>query len=97
MTDPQDAIEREVWTTEAEFRRGLGLAFPGRVADRHGRLCIEDGRAGMEIELAVLPPRGIALLELPRLKVSLRHTMGTPEQFKALLARMDLAMHRGGG
>jgi hypothetical protein len=97
MTVPPDAIEREVWATEAEFRHGLGLAFPGCVVERHGRLCIDDGRARMEIELAVLAPQSIALLELPRLKVSLRNTAGTPDQFKAMVARMDLAMHRGGG
>lgn len=97
MSEPPDAIEREVWATEAEFRHGLGLAFPGRVVERNGRLCVDDGDAGMEIVLAALPPRSIALLELPRLKVSLRNTAGTPEQFKAMLARMDLAMHRGGG
>lgn len=97
MTEPQDAIEREVWATESEFRHGLGLAFPGRIVERNGRLCIEDGHAGMEILLAPLSPQRIALLELPRLKVSLRNTAGTPEQFKAMVARMDLAMHRGGG
>lgn len=97
MSEPSDAIEREVWASEAEFRHGLGLAFPGRVFERSGRLLIEDGNTGMEIELAALPPRSIALLQLPRLKVSLRNTAGTPEQFRALVARMDLAMHRGGG
>lgn len=97
MTEAQDVIEREVWATEAEFRHGLGLAFPERVVERNGRLCIDTDHVGMEIILAPLSPQRIALLELPRLKVSLRNTAGTPEQFRALLARLDLAMHRGGG
>jgi len=97
MTEPHVTIEREVWTTPAEFRRALAMAFPGRVADRAGRLCVEDGQAAMEVSLQPLPPHDIALLRMPRLKVSLRGTAGTPDQFKAMVARMDRAMQRGGG
>lgn len=97
MTAVPNTIEREVWATPAEFRRGLAMAFPARVVERDGRLCVDDGQAAMEIALEVMPPRTIALLELPRMKVSLRGTLGTPEMFKALVARMDLAMQRGGG
>jgi hypothetical protein len=51
----------------------------------------------MEIALTELTPRTIALLKLPRMKVSLRGTAGSAEQWTAMLARMDQAMHRGGG
>jgi hypothetical protein len=97
MPDPLETIEREVWTTPEEFRHGLGLAFPGRVTERDGILCVDDGQATMEIALEIMTPRVIALLNLPRMKVSLRMTAGSPEQRTAMLARMDLAMHRGGG
>jgi hypothetical protein len=97
MTEPLETIEREVWATAEEFRRGLSLAFPGRLGVRDGLLCAADDGAAMEIALEVLAPKTIALLNLPRMKVSLRMTAGTPEQRKAMLARMDLAMHRGGG
>jgi hypothetical protein len=97
MTRPPETIEREVWATPAEFRHGLALAFPGQVVECDGLLRVDDRQAAMEIALAVLSPQTIALLELPRMKVRIRMTMGTPETRKAMLARMDLAMHRGGG
>lgn len=97
MTESPETIEREVWATPAEFRRGLALAFPGHVVERNGLLCADDGQAAIEIALEVLPPQTIALLQLPRMKVSIHGTAGTPEQRKAMIARMDLAMQRGGG
>jgi len=97
MTEPPETIVREVWATPAEFRHGLEQAFPGRVRECGGLLCVDDGQAAMEIALETLVPRTIALLAMPRLKVSLRLTAGTPVAKKAMLRRMDLAMHRGGG
>lgn len=97
MTMPLDTIEREIWATPDEFRHGLQLAFPGRVTERGGILCVDAGPAAMAIELEPLPPRTIALLSLARMKVRLRMTAGTPEERRAMLARMDLAMQRGGG
>jgi hypothetical protein len=97
MPEPLETIEREVWATLEEFRHGLDLAFPGRVTDRDEILCVSDGQAAMEIALEIMTPRVIALLNLPRMKVSLRMTAGSAEQRVAMLARMDLAMHRGGG
>jgi hypothetical protein len=67
------------------------------VTDRDEILCVSDGQAAMEIALEIMTPRVIALLNLPRMKVSLRMTAGSAEQRVAMLARMDLAMHRGGG
>jgi hypothetical protein len=97
MTTALDTIEREVWATPAEFRRGLALAFPAGLVERDGLLCVDDGQAAMAIALEVMPPRTIALLHMPRMKVSLRMTAGSAEQRAAMLARMDLAMQRGGG
>lgn len=99
MPVPLETIEREVWATPAEFSHGLNLAFPGGVTEceRDGILCVADGEAAMEIALEILSPRTIALLNLPRMKVSLRMTAGSPEQRIAMLKRMDRAMQRGGG
>ncbi len=94
---PLETIEREVWATPEEFRHGLELAFPGRVSAHDGVLRVDGGKAAMEIALTVMAPRAIALLNLPRLKVSIRMTAGTLEQRAAMLTRMDVAMHRGGG
>lgn len=97
MTKLADTIEREVWTTPAEFRHGLALAFPDSVTETSETLRVAAPQASMEIALEVMAPKRIALLVMPRLKVSIRLTEGSPEQKQALLARMDLAMQRGGG
>jgi hypothetical protein len=67
------------------------------VTERNGILHVDDGQAAMEVALEIITPRVIALLNMPRMKVRLRMTAGSAEQRVALLARMDLAMHRGGG
>jgi hypothetical protein len=92
-----DTLEREISTSAAEFRRGLDLAFPGHVVAGADALCVDDGLAAMEIELVPGVPRTIAALRLPTLHVTIRYTRGTPAQRQAMLARMDLAMQRGGG
>jgi hypothetical protein len=97
MTTQPDTIEREVWATPAEFRRGLELAFPAGIVDDGDVLHASYGKAAMAITLEVLAPRTIALLAMPRLQVTLRRAAGTPADFTAMIARMDLAMHRGGG
>jgi hypothetical protein len=97
MTAAPDTIEREVWATQTEFRHGLVLAFPDGVSERAGAFTVNAPPAAMEIALTELPPRAIALLNMPRMKVSIRMTAGTPEERRAMLRRMDLAMQRGGG
>lgn len=90
-------IEREVSATLDEFRHGLRLAFPGGVSEQKDVIRVRHGLAAMEIVLETLPPRIIALLTLPRLKVTLRGTAGSATEQAAMLAHMDRAMQRGGG
>lgn len=97
MSAAPDTIEREVWATLAEFRHGLALAFPDGVSERAGTFIVIAPPAAMEIALTELAPRAIALLVMPRMKVSIRMTAGTPEERRAMLRRLDLAMQRGGG
>lgn len=92
-----ERLLRDMATTEREFRSGLAFAFPQGVTERDGVLFVAGEGAAMEIVLAPLPPRVIALLRLPRLEVRIRFTAGTPDQRAAMLARMDRAMQRGGG
>jgi hypothetical protein len=92
-----EILVRDMATTEREFRSGLAFAFPRDVTECDGAFHVEHAGAAMEIVLAPLPPRVIALLRLPRLEVLIRFTAGTPEQRAAMLARMDRAMQRGGG
>ena len=90
-------LEREMSASRGEFLHGLGLAFPGRVAEIGELLRVADGEAAMEIALTPLPDRRIALLRLPNMKVHIRFTAGSRVQQEAMLARMDRAMQRGGG
>jgi len=90
-------LEREMSASRAEFVHGLRLAFPQGVEEAGALLKVGDGDAAMEIALSPLPDRVIALLRLPRLQVSIRFVAGTPAQQRAMLARMDRAMQRGGG
>ena len=93
----EEILVRDMAMTEREFRGGLVFAFPEGVCEEAGLFRIEYRGAAMEIRIAPLPPRVIALLRLPRLDVRIRFTAGTPEQRAAMLARMDRAMQRGGG
>lgn len=92
-----EMLVRDMATTEREFRHGLDFAFPQGVTARDGILHVWYAGAAMEITLAPLPPRVIALLRLPRLEVRVRFTAGTAVQQQAMLARMDRALQRGGG
>jgi hypothetical protein len=94
---PEFHVEREACASREDFLRQLRLVFPDCVLSGEGAATIADGRATLEITLTPLEPRTIALLTLPRLKVSLRGTAGKDQELAALLARMDLAMRRGGG
>ncbi len=88
---------REVSATLQEFRHGLLLAFPNGVAAEGDTLRVSDDRATMEIRLSPQAPRIIAALRLPSLQVAIRFTAGAPADRERMLARMDRAMHRGGG
>jgi hypothetical protein len=90
-------LEREMSASRKEFLHGLKLAFPHGVEEAGALLKVGDGETAMEIELAALPDLAIALLRLPRIRVSIRFTAGSREQQAAMLARMDRAMQRGGG
>lgn len=91
------SFEREVGATPAEFRRGLALAHPG-LADVEGDvLRVAEGAVRLTLRLTSLPGRRLGLFELPVLRVRYEFEAGTPEDCRALLDRIDLAMQRGGG
>lgn len=90
-------LTREVSATRAEFRHGLAQAFPHGVEEDGNCFRLSDGTTALEIELTPQPSRHIAALCLPVLRVAIRFTAGSPAQQQALLARLDRAMHRGGG
>jgi len=91
-------FERVLSATPAQFERDLRQAWPevsgSAVA---GRLAIEVAPMRLELELRVLASRRIALLELPQLKVCYAFHGGDESARARLLARLDLAMQKGGG
>lgn len=92
-----ELLEREMSITPSEFVRSLNDAFPGAVAQSPQALHVSFSMAAMEIELQPGPPRTIALLSLPTIRVRIRFTAGDAGQRAAMLERMDRYMQRGGG
>jgi hypothetical protein len=90
-------IERDVTSTVAEFDASLRSAAAGGLDGAAPHYRVTGDGVQLEIDLAPGPERRIALLRLPTLRVTYRFTAGGAEQQRALLARLDRAMHRGGG
>lgn len=92
-----DVLVRDVSSTAAEFDASLRQAAGPRLEGSAPRYRIADGRVTLDVEFAPGPERRIALIRLPTLIVTYRFAGGTPAERDALLARLDRAMHRGGG
>lgn len=92
-----EQLDREVSATPQEFARGLAVAFPGQMAGGPANFRITAPEAAMDIELTPLPPRRIASLELPTLRVRIRFVGGNTAQRRALVEHLDRATQRGGG
>jgi hypothetical protein len=58
---------------------------------------LAEGAVSLSIRLVSRPSRRLGLFDLPVLQVSYDFEAGDPEDCQALLARLDLAMQRGGG
>jgi hypothetical protein len=95
---PLTRFERELGANLREFERGLNLAVPGRWdSPTTGLYQIRHKGAELHIKILSQGERRIAALSIPLLKVVYIFRSGTDEQRQALLARLDLAMQRGGG
>jgi hypothetical protein len=90
-------LEREMSASLAELRRGLDAAFPGAVEAYPLAFRVTTPGATMEMEARPGPERVIALLRLPTLRVRIRFTAGDSDARSRMLARLDLALRRGGG
>lgn len=94
---PSLALVRDVTATPAEFDASLRQAGAERVDGALPLYRIADGDVRLEVEFAAGPERRIGLVRLATLIVTYRFTAGSPASQRALLARLDRAMHRGGG
>ncbi len=92
-----ELLEREMSASVEELARGLESAFPGAVAGGPQEYRVQQGALCLEISLHPGPDRVIGGLRLPTLGVRIRCSGGGAGDRARLLARLDLATHRGGG
>ena len=83
--------------TPADLERGLRAAFPGAVAGGPLDFQIAQDDAVMQVALRPGAERVIAGLRLPTLRVHLGFTAGGLGTRDRMLARLELALRRGGG
>ena len=100
MTEGADAFEihREMGCTRAEFLRWL----PGATRHAPMQMCadktvVRAGKATVEIAFALAPPRRIALVSMPVLKVSFRFSGADAGVYREFMTYFDLYTSRGGG
>ncbi len=92
------AFERELTATPAAFERDLRAAWPGGIeTPEAGRFRLHDGALTLEIEIKAAGERRLGLLALPRLVVRYRFYGGEAAVLRQWLAKLDRAMHKGGG
>lgn len=94
---PRSVLERLVTASPQEFERGLRTAFPDAVQGGPEWFRATYEGTVMEVELTPRAPRVLGRLALPVLAVRIRFPVAGAGERAAMLARMDRAMHRGGG
>jgi hypothetical protein len=93
-----ESFERQVTATAREFERDLRQAWPAVQGSAEARrLSLQDGAQTLFIELEPAGVRRLGLFELPQLIVRYRFGPGEEAARRALLARLDRAMQKGGG
>jgi hypothetical protein len=92
------ALHREMGCTREEFVRWL----PG--ATRHAPMrmsadnaVVHAGKAKVEISFTPAPPRRVALLALPVMKVAFRFSGADSGVYREFMTYFDLYTNRGGG
>jgi len=99
LRDFEPVFEREQGCTEAEWLSWL----PGAVRDHTlhlggpGRAHVAIGTGRLELAWAALPPRQIALIRMPRLRVGFRFEGVDAEARSRFMQYFDLFLQRGGG
>ncbi len=93
------AFEREYGCTETEWLRDLPAAAAPQALmlepPSRARVMIHPGL--LHLQWAVLPPRRIALLNMPRLHVSFQFEAVDASARQRFMKRFDLVLQRGGG
>ena len=98
MTIPV-AFEREQSLSEAEWLRSLPGAVRGHALDlpAPGRARVAIGDGALHLQWTPLPPRRLALVQLPRMRVQFRFEDVAAPARAEFMRYFDLYTHRGGG
>jgi hypothetical protein len=92
------ALQREMGCTREEFVRWLPGATRHAPMQLHAdKALVRAGGATVEISFIPAPPRKIALVSMPVLKVSFRFSGAGMSTYREFLAYFDLYTKRGGG
>ncbi len=100
MTEAPDefALQREMGCTREEFVRWLPGATRHATMRLHAdKAVIQAGNVKVEISFTPAPPRKIALVAMPVLKVSFKFSGAGMSAYREFLAYFDLYTKRGGG
>ena len=93
------AFEREDGCTEADWLRDLPAAVEPQVLvlepPSGARVALGPGQ--LHLQWSKLPPRRIALLNMPRLQVGFRFETADALLRQQFMKRFDLVLQRGGG
>ena len=95
-----EQFEQVMGCTEADLLRALPMALPGASIDTDSRSGVVNGTFGdghLRLSWQTLPPRRIALLEIPRLQVRFEYAGMSSQRRREVQRRFDLATQRGGG
>ncbi|HRP25087.1 MAG TPA: hypothetical protein PLF79_08105 [Thauera sp.] len=93
-----ESLVRRVTATPREFERDLRQAWPAVQGSAEARrFDLQDGAQDLVIDIEAAGVRRLGLFELPQLDVHYRFGPGDEAARRALLARLDRAMQKGGG
>lgn len=93
-----ESFERRVTATAREFERDLRQAWPAVECGAAARsFSLHDGAQTLVIAIEPAGVRRLGLFELPQLDVRFRFGPGEEPARRALLARLDRRMQKGGG
>jgi hypothetical protein len=96
-----EAFSRETGCTETEWLGWLPAACGGegalQLGPAPGQARVQVGSGCLLLQWQTLPPRQIALAQLPRMQVDYRFDGVEEGTRQAFMKRFDLYMQRGGG
>ena len=99
MNEVAETFERDYGCTLTEWQRWLHEATPGCRVDRKGadQATVHLAQGRLLLSWAVMEPRRIALIVLPRLAVRFEFQDAPRDTRQAFLRSFDLHTQRGGG